>query len=51
MIKLEGLTPVDTQFVNRIAWVRTYLYKAGLINQVSKGFYHNGNSDKIRFSH
>ncbi len=50
VIKLEGLTPeqcavrlpsqMDTQVVNRIAWVRTYLYKAGLINQVSRGFYH-----------
>jgi len=49
VIKLEGLTPeqcavklpsqMDTQVVNRIAWVRTYLYKAGLINQVSRGFY------------
>lgn len=50
VIKLEGLTPeqcavklpsqMDTQVVNRIAWVRTYLYKAGLIAQVSRGFYH-----------
>lgn len=50
VVKLEGLTPeqcavklpsqMDTQVVNRIAWVRTYLYKAGLINQVSRGFYH-----------
>jgi restriction system protein len=50
VIKLEKLTPEqcavklpsqnDTQVVNRIAWVRTYLYKAGLIKQVSRGFYH-----------
>ena len=50
VIKLEGLTPEqcavrlpsqgDTQVVNRIAWVRTYLNKAGLIKQVSRGFYH-----------
>lgn len=49
VIKLEGLTPEqcavklssqnDTQVVNRIAWARTYLYKAGLIMQVSRGFY------------
>ena len=25
---------------NRIGWVRTYLYKSGLINQVSRGNYH-----------
>jgi restriction system protein len=50
VIKLEELTPEqcavklpsqhDTQVVNRIAWVRTYLFKAGLIKQVSRGFYH-----------
>ena len=50
VIKLEELTPEqcavklpsqnDTQVVNRIAWVRTYLYKSGLIKQVSRGFYH-----------
>lgn len=49
VIKLEKLTPEqcavklpsqnDTQVVNRIAWVRTYLFKAGLINQVSRGNY------------
>jgi restriction system protein len=26
--------------INRIGWVRTYLYKAGLIKQVSRGNYH-----------
>jgi restriction system protein len=50
VIVLEKITPEqcavklpsqnDTQVVNRIAWVRTYLYKAGLIKQVSRGFYH-----------
>jgi len=50
VIRLEELTPEqcavklpsqnDTQVANRIAWVRTYLYKAGLIKQVSRGFYH-----------
>ncbi len=29
----------DTLVGNRIGWARTYLYKAGLINQVSRGFY------------
>lgn len=56
VIKLEKLTPEqcavklpsqnDTQVVNRIAWVRTYLYKAGLIKQVSRGFYHITESGK-----
>lgn len=50
VVKLEKLTPEQcalklpsqsmTQVVNRIAWVRTYLYKAGLIKQVSRGNYH-----------
>lgn len=50
VIKLEKLTPEQcavklptqnvTQVVNRIAWVRTYLFKAGLIKQVSRGNYH-----------
>lgn len=31
---------VTTLVNNRIGWVRTYLYKAGLINQVSRGNYH-----------
>jgi restriction system protein len=49
VIKVEKLTPEqcavklpsqnDTQVANRVAWVRTYLYKAGLIKQVSRGFY------------
>lgn len=49
VIALEKLTPQqcavklpsqnDTQVVNRIAWVRTYLYKSGLIHQVSRGNY------------
>jgi restriction system protein len=30
----------DTLVRNRIGWVRTYLYKAGLIHQVSRGNYH-----------
>jgi restriction system protein len=30
----------DTLVRNRIGWVRTYLYKAGLITQVSRGNYH-----------
>jgi restriction system protein len=47
--KLERLTPEqcalklpsqgDTLVVNRVAWVRTYLYKAGLIHQVTRGNY------------
>jgi restriction system protein len=50
VIKLTGLTPeqckvllpskADTLVRNRIGWVRTYLYKAGLISQVSRGNYH-----------
>lgn len=50
VIKLENLTPEQcavklpsqntTQVNNRIAWVRTYLFKAGLIKQVSRGNYH-----------
>ncbi len=50
IIILEKLTPEqcavklssqnETQVVNRIAWVRTYLYKSGLIHQVSRGNYH-----------
>jgi restriction system protein len=49
VITLEKLTPQqcavklpsqnDTQVANRIAWVRTYLYKSGLIHQVSRGNY------------
>jgi restriction system protein len=49
IIRLEKLTPEqcavklpsggDTLVNNRIAWVRTYLYKAGLIQQVSRGNY------------
>jgi restriction system protein len=49
VIALEKLTPQqcavklpsqnDTQVANRIAWVRTYLYKSGLIHQVSRGNY------------
>jgi restriction system protein len=49
VITLEKLTPQqcavklpsqnDTQVVNRIAWVRTYLYKGGLIQQVTRGNY------------
>jgi restriction system protein len=49
VISLEKLTPQqcavklpsqnDTQVVNRIAWVRTYLYKGGLIQQVTRGNY------------
>jgi restriction system protein len=56
VIRLEELTPEqcaakipsqnDTQVANRIAWVRTYLYKAGLIQQVSRGFYHITESGK-----
>jgi restriction system protein len=30
----------DTVVGNRIGWVRTYLFKAGLIHQVSRGIYH-----------
>lgn len=30
----------DTLVRNRIGWVRTYLFKAGLISQVSRGNYH-----------
>lgn len=47
--KIEKLTPEqcavklpsqgETLVVNRVSWVRTYLYKAGLINQVSRGNY------------
>jgi restriction system protein len=47
--KLENLTPEQcavklpsqsaTLVVNRVAWVRTYLFKAGLINQISRGNY------------
>lgn len=50
VIKHTGLTPeqctvllpskADTLVRNRIGWVRTYLYKAGLITQVSRGNYH-----------
>ena len=50
IIKEKGLTPEqcavllpsksDTLVRNRIGWVRTYLYKAGLIVQVSRGNYH-----------
>ena len=49
VITLEKLTPEqcavklasqnETQVFNRIAWVRTYLYKSGLIHQVSRGNY------------
>lgn len=49
IIKLTGLTPEQCQVVlpsqrytlvnNRIGWVRTYLYKAGLIQQISRGHY------------
>lgn len=49
VIVMENLTPEqcavklpsqnDTQVVNRIAWVRTYLYKGGLIEQISRGYY------------
>jgi restriction system protein len=49
VINLEKITPEqcaiklasqnETQVVNRIAWVRTYLYKSGLIHQVSRGNY------------
>lgn len=50
VIKHTGLTPeqctvllpskAETLVRNRIGWVRTYLYKAGLISQVSRGNYH-----------
>lgn len=30
----------DTLVRNRIGWVRTYLFKAGLITQVTRGNYH-----------
>jgi restriction system protein len=50
VIKNTELTPeqcsillpskVTTLVNNRIGWVRTYLYKAGLINQVTRGNYH-----------
>jgi restriction system protein len=50
VVKLTALTPEqcsvllpsksDTLVRNRIGWVRTYLYKAGLISQVSRGNYH-----------
>lgn len=50
VIKHTKLTPeqcavllpskVTTLVNNRIGWVRTYLYKAGLITQVSRGNYH-----------
>jgi restriction system protein len=50
VIKQTGLTAeqcsvllpskADTLVRNRIGWVRTYLYKAGLISQVSRGNYH-----------
>ena len=50
VISHTGLTPeqcavllpskVTTLVNNRIGWVRTYLYKAGLISQVSRGNYH-----------
>jgi restriction system protein len=49
VIKLEKLTPEqcavklasqnESQVVNRVAWVRTYLFKSGLIHQVSRGNY------------
>jgi restriction system protein len=50
VIKHTKLTPAQcavllpskatTLVLNRIGWVRTYLYKAGLITQVSRGNYH-----------
>ena len=50
VIKQTTLTPeqcaillpskMDTLVRNRIGWVRTYLYKAGLITQVTRGNYH-----------
>lgn len=50
VIKHTGMSPeqcavllpskVDTLVRNRIGWSRTYLYKAGLITQVSRGHYH-----------
>lgn len=50
VIKHTGLTPdqcavllpskADTLVRNRIGWVRTYLYKSGLITQVTRGNYH-----------
>ena len=50
VIKQTDLTPQqceillpskgDTLVRNRIGWVRTYLFKAGLITQVSRGNYH-----------
>jgi len=50
IIKHTGLTPdqcavllpskADTLVRNRIGWVRTYLYKSGLITQVTRGNYH-----------
>ena len=49
VIKHTGLTPeqcalllpskTDTLIRNRIGWVRTYLFKAGLITQISRGHY------------
>lgn len=50
IIKLTGMSPEqcavllpsksDTLVKNRIGWVRTYLFKTGLITQVSRGNYH-----------
>lgn len=50
VIKQTNITPeqcavllpskVSTLVNNRIGWVRTYLYKAGLLTQVSRGYYH-----------
>jgi restriction system protein len=50
IIRLTGLTPdqcavlvpskEDTLVSNRIGWARTYLFKSGLITQVTRGYYH-----------
>jgi restriction system protein len=57
IIRQTGLTPeqcsvllpskADTLVRNRIGWVRTYLYKSGLITQVSRGNYHISEAGKL----
>ena len=57
IIKKTGMTPEqckvllpsnsDTLVRNRIGWVRTYLFKAGLIVQVNRGNYHISAEGKI----
>jgi len=41
----------DTLVRNRIGWVRTYLFKASLIVQVSRGNYHISAEGKIAINH